>query len=387
MTKQSLLERPTRQQIALLPPFAGLSLDQIVVLRTPAQLEDAYRAIEREGVVGFDTESKPTFTKGAEATGPHVVQFALRDRAFIVQLGKEPPLGFLKSVLESRSIAKVGFGLNSDKGSLFRKLGVTVAAAVDLTGPLRALRYKQALGAKAAVAIVLGQRLQKSKSVTTSNWASAALTPKQLLYAANDAYAALCVFLALGSPRAAGESPAPDPSIERTPTGKRRLPAGSPVPVIRPLRDVEYTAWKRESVLAYARDKVESGAWDDSDAVEKATQEFEALLPLGLNTKDNHLFAVLASDGTHVGVLWFAVKDRAKARIAYIYNIEIFRGHRRRGHARQALAALEEEVRRLGLQGIALHVFGHNTAAQALYTKLGYAPTNINMYKDVRTGA
>ena len=224
VAKSDLLERPTKEQIALLPPFAGLSLNQIVVLRSPAQLEDAYRAIERERFVGLDTETKPTFTKGAEATGPHVVQFAVRNRAFIVQLGKEPPLPFLKSVIESREIVKVGFGLKSDRGPLFRTLGVKVGAIVELTGTLRALRYKQALGAKAAVAIVLGQRLQKSKSVTTSNWASPDLKPNQLLYAANDAYAALCVFRALGSPSAPTENPTPNPSIERTSSGELRPP-------------------------------------------------------------------------------------------------------------------------------------------------------------------
>lgn len=200
MAKSELLERPTNEQIALLPPFEGLLLNQIVVLESPSQLEDAYRAIEREKFVGFDTESKPTFTKGAEATGPHLVQFALHDRAFVVQLGEKPPLPFLRSVIESRTIVKVGFGLKSDRAALFRKLGITLGAAVELTETLRTLRYKHALGAKAAVAIVLGQRLQKSKSVSTSNWASPALKPNQLLYAANDAYAALCVFRALGSP-------------------------------------------------------------------------------------------------------------------------------------------------------------------------------------------
>jgi ribonuclease D len=216
VAKSDLLERPTKEQIAVLPPFAGLSLKQIVLLRSPAQLEDAYRAIEREKFVGFDTETKPTFTKGAEATGPHVVQFALRNRAFIVQIGKEPPVLFLKSVIESHEIVKVGFGLKSDRAPLFRRLGIKVGAAVELTGTLRVLRYKQALGAKAAVAIVLGQRLQKSKSVTTSNWAAPVLKPNQLLYAANDAYAALCVFRALGSPYTPSGSPTPNPSIERT---------------------------------------------------------------------------------------------------------------------------------------------------------------------------
>jgi len=219
VANSALLERPTKEQIALLPPFVGLSLNQIVLLRSPAQLEDAYRAIEREKFVGFDTESKPTFTKGAEATGPHVVQFALRNQAFVVQLGREPPLPFLKSVIESQEIVKVGFGLKSDRGSLLRRLGVKVGASVELIETLRALRYKHALGAKAAVAIVLGQRLQKSKSATTSNWASPTLGPNQLLYAANDAYAALSVFLALGSPYSPTGSPTPNLSIERTSSG------------------------------------------------------------------------------------------------------------------------------------------------------------------------
>ena len=197
VAKSHFLERPTKEQIALLPPFPGLSLNQIVVLQTPDQFRDAYLAIERETFVGFDTETKPTFTKGAEATGPHVVQIALRDRAYIVQIDRGQPVPFLSSVIASQSIVKVGFGLRSDRGPLRRRLGIEFGAAVELTETLRALRYKHALGAKAAVAVVLGQRLQKSKAVTTSNWAWPTLKPNQLLYAANDAYAALSVFRAL----------------------------------------------------------------------------------------------------------------------------------------------------------------------------------------------
>jgi hypothetical protein len=232
VAKSDLLERPTKEQIALLPPFVGLSLKQIVVLRSPAQLEDAYRAIEREKFVGFDTESKPTFTKGVEVTGPHVIQFALRNRAFVVQLGRDPPVPFLRSVIESQEIVKVGFGLKSDRGPLFRRLGIKVGAVVELTRTLRALRYKQALGAKVAVAIVLGQCLQKSKKVTTSNWASPDLKPNQLLYAANDAYAALSVFRALGSPFAPTENPTINPQSSGHPPASLaclRLPAMSNV--------------------------------------------------------------------------------------------------------------------------------------------------------------
>jgi ribosomal protein S18 acetylase RimI-like enzyme len=158
--------------------------------------------------------------------------------------------------------------------------------------------------------------------------------------------------------------------------------------MLRPMSDAEYAAWAVESVIAYAKDKVTSGAWAETDALEKSRAELNALLPDGRRTRDNFLYSVLAEDGARVGMLWFAIKERAQSRIAYIYNIEIEPESRRRGHAQRALRALEDEVRRLGLAGIALHVFGHNASAQTLYAKVGYVPTNINMYKAVSsTGA
>jgi ribonuclease D len=96
-------------------------------------------------------------------------------------------------------VVKVGVGLASDKPQLFRKLGVRLGESVDVSFLLRRLGFKQAVGLKAAVAVVLGQRLQKSKKATTSNWANAVLTPQQLQYAANDAHASLLVYLALSA--------------------------------------------------------------------------------------------------------------------------------------------------------------------------------------------
>jgi len=64
-----------------------------------------------------------------------------------------------------------------------------------------------------------------------------------------------------------------------------------------------------------------------------------------------------------------------------VYDVYVRPEHQRKGHAGRAFAALEVEAHRLGLTGIALHVFGHNAGAQALYQKLGYVPTNINMFK------
>ncbi|MBL0283794.1 MAG: 3'-5' exonuclease domain-containing protein 2 [Zoogloea sp.] len=193
-------DRPSKEQVAQLPPFDGLTLDRIFVVRSLSQLKAASAAIHAERFVGFDTESKPTWSKDEPRTGPHVIQFALSDRAYIVQV----PLGLLadplREIIESENIVKIGFGLNSDRGPLFRNLGFRLKTTVEMSHSLRVLRYKQKLGIKAAVAIVLGKNLHKPKSITTSNWELPKLSASQLEYAANDAFAALKVFRAMGSP-------------------------------------------------------------------------------------------------------------------------------------------------------------------------------------------
>lgn len=157
---------------------------------------------------------------------------------------------------------------------------------------------------------------------------------------------------------------------------------------IRPITEAEYAAWVAQAVPAYAADKVASGAWTQALALEMSRKEYESLLPQGKDTVDNHLYAILDDAGELVGTLWFAAQDRGDSRIAYVYDVEVLPEHRRQGHARRAFEALEGEASRLGLAGIALHVFGHNHAAQALYAALGYEPTNINLYKPIGgTGA
>jgi ribonuclease D len=54
------------------------------------------------------------------------------------------------------------------------------------------------MGVKGAVAVLFNQRFIKSKKAATSNWANVRLSEAQLVYAANDAYAAIRVWQALG---------------------------------------------------------------------------------------------------------------------------------------------------------------------------------------------
>lgn len=189
---------PTRDEIALLPLFEGLPLDAITVVRTPADADRARDALLTAGVCGFDTESKPTFRKDEVNTGPHVLQFATRERAWLFQLLRADCLPIAAELLASPVLVKVGFGLDTDRTLIRNRLGVEPTAVVDLDHEFRRRGHRQSVGVKSAVALVFGQRFVKSRKATTSNWAAARLTEAQLRYAANDAYAALRVYEALG---------------------------------------------------------------------------------------------------------------------------------------------------------------------------------------------
>jgi ribosomal protein S18 acetylase RimI-like enzyme len=156
---------------------------------------------------------------------------------------------------------------------------------------------------------------------------------------------------------------------------------------LRPMTTSEYAEWLEESIPGYAADKVASGQWSQEESLALSRKENAELLPLGLETPKNHFYAIVDSQAIAVGMLWFAVKKKFDARIAYVFDVSIRPERQREGHAMRAFLALEEEVRRLGLSGIALHVFGHNAGARALYERLGFEPTNISLFKSVKPRA
>jgi hypothetical protein len=191
---------PAKAETDLMPAFSGLARDRIVLPVTPSAFAAAAEEIRTARQVGFDTESKPTFSVGEVSRGPHVAQFALPDKAFVFQLCHEHALPVLAELLQDRGVLKIGFGLSADRSQIHARLGITLHAVLDLDHVFRKQGYGGSLGARAAVGLILGCNFRKSKRTTTSNWSSPRLTDIQLLYAANDAYAALKVFEALDLP-------------------------------------------------------------------------------------------------------------------------------------------------------------------------------------------
>lgn len=208
-----------------LPPYQGLALADVRLVRTQADADAALAALAGADTLGFDTESKPTFQKGEVSTGPHLVQLADDRQAWLFQIATPRPrpagtsasvaepapapgIAVLRAVLESTTILKVGFGLGDDLRRLRAKLGIDTHNVLDLATALRR-GERNAWGAKTAVERFFGQRLQKSRKITTTNWAMPRLSEKQILYAADDAHVALRIYRHW---RAHPPAPAPAPS-------------------------------------------------------------------------------------------------------------------------------------------------------------------------------
>lgn len=153
---------------------------------------------------------------------------------------------------------------------------------------------------------------------------------------------------------------------------------------LEPMTPAEFDAWLAWSIPYYADAHVRSGRWRREDAVERSRAEHGHLLPKGRETPD-HYFFTLHDERTNerVGELWFALQRQEGWPQLFIFWIGIDEAHRRRGHAASALAAVEAEAKRLGAVRVALHVFGDNAGARALYGRSGFVEADLVMAKAV----
>ena len=155
-----------------------------------------------------------------------------------------------------------------------------------------------------------------------------------------------------------------------------------PMTRLAPMSDASFADYRQRAIVDYADDNVRAGRWPAADALRRSEANFDELLPQGLATADHFLYDIFADcSTTPVGIIWLAAVTRDGLRGGYIYDVEIAPAWRRKGHTGRAFALIEDEARARGLRSIGLHVFGHNPGAQALYAKLGYAVTGVNMIR------
>lgn len=170
-----------KEEINLLPPmdFDG----EIVEIVTPEGARRAVEILQKEKVLGFDTETRPSFTKGESYT-PCLLQLATRDSAFLFRLQFFKFSDDLVSLLENPDVLKVGIGIKDDLIGLGKIVKMKPAGFVDLADEMKKLGIMSA-SLRSLTAIFLGKKL--FKKAKTTNWERRELTDAQIKYAAIDA--------------------------------------------------------------------------------------------------------------------------------------------------------------------------------------------------------
>src|SRR5215216_5171281 len=149
---------------------------------------------------------------------------------------------------------------------------------------------------------------------------------------------------------------------------------------LEPLQQKDFEQFFDHAIRDYAEDHVRNGNWSIEEALERSRKEFEHNLPDGIHSKDQYLYSIIDERGNKIGVLWVQVKDRK----AFIFDFVIDKAFRGKSYGKQALAALDENLKTMDVESIGLHVFGDNIVAQELYKKAGFQITDIQMKKTLK---
>lgn len=163
---------------------------QIHVVQTPQEVERAVAYLKTCPIVGIDSETRPSFTKG-RVHKVALLQIASEEHCFLFRLnltGLTLPLILL---LENPNVLKVGLSLKDDFMMLRKRAPFEPRGYIELQEYVRMFGIEDKSLQK-IYGILFGQKISKSQRL--SNWEAAELTQPQQLYAATDAWACLNIY-------------------------------------------------------------------------------------------------------------------------------------------------------------------------------------------------
>ncbi len=175
----------TKEEINDLPLFKYGGKVEIAVGRD--QIRKALNEICHHDLVGFDTESKPAYRKG-QFNHVSLIQIATPDKVYLLKTLQAGVTDELKTFFSDPDIHKIGIAIDDDLFALKKRRPFKPAGFIDLNKVAVELGI-QNIGARNLSALLLGVRISKSQQV--SNWENETLTPKQIDYAATDAWICL----------------------------------------------------------------------------------------------------------------------------------------------------------------------------------------------------
>lgn len=179
-------------------------LEKLELVSFPGQIQvideigkDYYKAIsylKRQKVIGFDTETRPSFGPDQPHYGTSLLQLSGSTKAFLFRIKKIGIPKELRSILASSRIEKIGAAVNDDIRGLKKNVGFTPKGFVDLQQIVWEYGIKDK-SVKKMSAIILGIRISKTQQL--SNWEAEELSEAQQRYAATDAWVCREMYLKL----------------------------------------------------------------------------------------------------------------------------------------------------------------------------------------------
>lgn len=187
-TENTFIDKISNEQTALLPAieFRG----EIRIIEHERDIDDACRYLSEQPLVGFDTETRPSFRPGVTHR-VSLLQLSSPERCYLFRLNKIPLAKPILRLLENRNLPKIGADVAGDLRSLRQIRHFRDGGFVDLQSiaPQWGIEEKSL---RKMSAIVLGRRVSKAQRL--SNWEANVLTPQQKMYAATDAWVCISIY-------------------------------------------------------------------------------------------------------------------------------------------------------------------------------------------------
>ncbi len=186
--KKVIYNKFDKAHIAQLPlvSFPG----RIIVIISPGETEKAVDYLLSHSILGFDTETRPSFHKG-ENHKVALLQVATKDTCFLFRLNMTGMTPAIIRLLEDKKVLKVGLSWHDDLLSLKRRKDFVTGSFVELQNLVREIGVED-MSLQKLYANLFHQKISKRQQL--SNWDRDVLDEKQKLYAATDAWACINLY-------------------------------------------------------------------------------------------------------------------------------------------------------------------------------------------------
>ncbi len=181
----------TKEEVKQLPleHFSGT----IIVVDKNDRVEEAVQRLRQAGIIGFDTETRPSFKVG-ETHKVALLQLATPDICYLFRLNVIGLSPALVDLLQDPTITKIALSSKDDFMALNKRRSLRPEGFIELQNIVKDYGIQE-LSLQKIYAILFGKQISKTQRL--SNWEATALTAAQRAYAATDAWATLRIYLHL----------------------------------------------------------------------------------------------------------------------------------------------------------------------------------------------